>query len=358
MYKSFAFVTFIKRLRAHPGYRLADHNFIAEAEAYTAYCFASSSCLQRYRHASRVHAQQWNVYDSSIGLRQCKKLLCRGALCALLVQRLMCFQGQYGVRKVLHHVCCVISRRHFLVSKNAVETLFEEGRRLYGGQQYREAVKSWAQAALLQHAPSHAFLSSLLFEGRADVPKDEQRAFEFAGGGVALGCTHSKGALGRCLVNGADIAKDVERGLALAKESADAGSSFGQFVVGICCFKGNVVSIDKTEARKWFLFAAAQGHAVAQCSLGFMFENGQGVAQDYDEAIRWYHLSATQGYAQAQVRLGNMFRYGYGIAQNNAEAVRWYRLAATQGNSCGQIILGFMLEYGEGVVKNHAKTEE
>jgi hypothetical protein len=70
-------------------------------------------------------------------------LLCRGALCAVLVRRLMGFQGRYGVRNALHHACCVISRRHFLVSKNAAETLFEKGQRLYGEQRYREAAESW-----------------------------------------------------------------------------------------------------------------------------------------------------------------------------------------------------------------------
>jgi len=202
MYKSFVLHPFIERLRAHPGFSSADPELIAEAEAHPAYCLASRACLQRYRHASRAPAQQWNVYGSGIGLRQRRALLYRGAVCAVLVRRLMRFQGQYGARNALHHACCVISRRHFLVSKNAGETLFEEGQRLYGEQRYREAAKSWGQAALLQHAPSHAFASSLLYEGRGDVPKDEQRAFEFASCGAALGCAHSKGALGRCFVYG------------------------------------------------------------------------------------------------------------------------------------------------------------
>ena len=304
---------FIQRLRAHPGFASADRELIAEAEAHPAYCLASRACVQRweamlrYRHLSRAPAQQWNVYGSGIGLRQRRALLCRGAVCAVLVRRLMRFQGQYGVRNVLQHACCVISRRHFLVSKNAGETLFEEGQRLYGEQRYREAAESWGQAALLQHAPSHAFLSSLLFEGRAEVAKDNQRAFEFASGGAALGCAHSKGALGRCLVYGGGVAKDVGRGLALARESAAAGSSFGQFVVGKCYDAGWGVVQDKAEAVRWYRLAAAQGDAVAQCNLGFMFTTGRGVARDDAEAVRWFRLAAAQGHpcaATALVRLG------------------------------------------------------
>jgi hypothetical protein len=214
--------------------------------------------MLRYRHLSRAPAQQWNVYGSGIGLRQRRALLCRGALCAVLVSKLMRFQGRYGARNVLHHACCVISRRHFLVSKNAAETLFEKVQRLYWEQRYREAAESWEQAALLQHAPSHAFLSSLLIEGRAEVAKDEQRAFEFASGGAALGCAHSKGALGRCLAYGAGVAQDAGRGLALARESAASGSSFGQFVVGRCYDAGRGVAQDDAEAVRWYRLAAQQ----------------------------------------------------------------------------------------------------
>jgi hypothetical protein len=55
----------------------------------------------------------------------------------VLVRKLMRFQGVYRVRNVLHHACCVVSRRHFLVSKNAAETLFEEGQRLHTAIRFR-----------------------------------------------------------------------------------------------------------------------------------------------------------------------------------------------------------------------------
>ena len=215
MYKPFAPHHFIERLHAHPAFASADRAHIDEAVAHPAYCLASRVCVQHWEAAQlQARAQQWNVYGSGIGLRQRRTLLCRGSVCELLVRRLMCFQGelQCGVRNALHHACCIISRRHFLVSKNAAETLFQEGQRLYGEQRYSEAAKSWCQAALLLHAPSHAFASSLLYDGRADVAKDEQRAFEFAAAGAALGCAHSKGALGRCLFTAQVVLKTSTEG--------------------------------------------------------------------------------------------------------------------------------------------------
>jgi hypothetical protein len=114
------------------------------------------------------------------------------------------------------------------------ETLFQEGQRLCEQQRFSDAAKSWGQAALLQHAASHAFLSDMLIYGRPDVAKDEKRGFELAAAGAGMGCAHSKGMLGCCLVAGVGVAKDEVKGLALGRESAAAGSSFGQLVVGWC----------------------------------------------------------------------------------------------------------------------------
>ena len=45
--------------------------------------------------------------------------------------------------------------------------MYEQGR-------YSGAAKHWGQAALLQHGASHAFLSSMLIDGRPDVTVDEK----------------------------------------------------------------------------------------------------------------------------------------------------------------------------------------
>ena len=84
----------------------------------------------------------------------------------------------------------------------------------------------------------------MLIEGRPGVAKDVKRAFELAAAGAALGCAHSKGALGCCLVTGAGVAKDEARGLALGRESEAAGSCFGQHIVGWCYHNGLCVAQD------------------------------------------------------------------------------------------------------------------
>jgi TPR repeat protein len=331
---------FIAWFGSHPARDLAcpDVQFIAELLVHPLYCLASRSSVQRWevmfrcRAPSQAHAQQWHVYGIDVGPKQRSTLLARAALCELLVLRLMRFGGACRVRYPQQVATCVVSRRHFLGSKNLAEGLFQEGQRFWEQQRFRDAAKSWGQAALLKHAASHAFLSNMLFVGRPDVFKDEKRAFELAAAGAAMGCAHSNGALGRCLLHGAGVAADAGKGLALARESAAAGSCFGQFVVGWCHNhgRGPGVAQDYAEAVRLYRLAAAQGLAAAQISLGTMFYHGHGVAQDYAEAVRLYLLAAAQGDIGGQMNLGHMFQHGRGVAQDRTEAVRWYRLAAAQ----------------------------
>ena len=355
---------------AHPAFALVcpvNHGFLTELSAHAMYCLASTTSVKRWwamfnrRAPSHARALLWHTICMRIGLQQRRTLICRSALCALLVERLIRFRGKCGAKQPLHLAQCVISRHHFLGShKNHAERCFDEGQRLYGQQRFTEAATSWGQAALLNHGPSHAFLSSMLFEGRADVPKDCDRAFHMASAGADLGCAHSKGALGRCYVYGgrvesrfpAQFEKDVAKGLALGRQSAAAGSCFGQFVVGKCFEAGWNSARDDAQAVRLYSLAAEQGHAHAQNRLGSMFEEGRGVAQDDAEAVRLWRLAAAQGHAHAQFNLGSMFDDGRGVAQDHAEAVRLYRLAAAQGIADAYSCLGHMLENGQGVAKD------
>ncbi len=237
------------------------------------------------------------------------------------------------------------------------EIFFQEGLRLYGEQRFSEAAERWGRAALLQHAPSHAHLSSMLFEGRHDVPVDVMRAFKLAMDGAALGCAHSKGVVGRCYVLGAGVQPaNVAKGLALGRESQAAGSCFGQYCVAMCHGEGWGVGRNYVEAARLYRLAAAQGCALAQNDLAALYENGTGIGKDEAEAARLYSLAAGQGLATAQFNLGTMFESGEGVAQDDAEAVRLYRLAAAQGHAVARNNMGFMYEEGYGVAQDRAEA--
>jgi hypothetical protein len=302
---------FIVWFEAHPALSVAcpHRDFVGELTAHPLYCLASRISVQRWelmlrcRFPSRAHAQQWHVNDIVLGLKQRSTLLVRAAFSEVLARRLVGFRGACSGSHLLHHAKYIISRRHFIVSKGLAEDLFRKGQRLYEQQHYSDAAKSWGHAALLQHGASHAFLSDMLIYGRPAVPQDEMRAFELAAAGAAMGCVHSKGALGSCLVLGIGVVQDARKGLALARESAAAGSCFGQnnlgymlhYVSGI----SHGIAQDYAEALCLYRLAAAQGLAAAQSNLGYMYHMGQGIAPDRAEAIRWYRLAAAQGFAVA-----------------------------------------------------------
>ena len=221
---------FIVWFEAHPALSVAcpHQDFLDELTAHPVYCLASRISEQRWelmlhcRSPSRAHAQLCvrHVYDIDVGLKQRCTLLVRAAFSEALVRKLACFRGACSVGRLPHHAKCVISRRHFLVSKGLAEDLFREGQQFYEQERYSGAAKSWGQAALLQHGASHAFLSDMLINGRPAVPQDEKRAFELAAAGAAMGCTHSKGMLSRCYVVGNSVAQDVAKGRALQRAAA------------------------------------------------------------------------------------------------------------------------------------------
>ena len=365
---------FIPWLEAHPARSLAfsdggsDRAFVAELLAQPLYCRASRSSVQRWevmfrcRAPSQAHAQQWHVYGMDVGMKQRSTLLARAAFCELLVLRMMHFGGVCGVKYPLRHAACVVSRRHFLLSKDLAYGLFQEGQRLYEQQIFSDAVKSWAQAALVQHAASHAFLSNMLIHGfqsdrRPYFAEDVKRAFELAAAGTAMGCAHSKGMLGLCLVDGAGVSKDVGNGLALARESAAAGSRFGQLTVGWCYHRGLGVAQDGREARRWYRLAVAQGHAEAQYKLGLLFHNRDVPSRNADKkAARWFSHAAAQGHARSQYAFAECLEDGDGVAQDFAEAVRWWRLLAAQGDDYAQFRVGRL--FREGHSHGNAKDTE
>ncbi len=248
----------------------------------------------------------------------------------MLVLRLLSFQaGRLSRRRLLNLATRVLSRRHLLGSKNQTDCLFAEGQRLYGQRRFMKAANSWGQAALLQHGPSHAFLSDMLVDnpmeirnwsgyvplqglfGARDMHSSTNKlAFRLASAGALLGCAHSKGALARCYVSGIGVVESWNAAGLLAKESAETGSCFGQFAMGLQA----LIMHRYVEAAVWFYQAAEQGHATSQFNLGLMFLEGKGVPQDKTAATSWLEKASAQGHVEAQNALPKRQK-GAGVAK-------------------------------------------
>jgi hypothetical protein len=139
----------IVRLAAHPAFSLAGREFVAQLPAHFLYRLATRVSVQRWEavfrcRPSQAHAKQWHVIGIDIARQQRRALLCKAALFAVLVPRLLRFQGEYGVIYPLNLAQRIASRRHYLGSnKDEAEGVFEEGQRLYGEQRFSEAGERW-----------------------------------------------------------------------------------------------------------------------------------------------------------------------------------------------------------------------
>jgi hypothetical protein len=83
--------------------------------------------MLRCHTPSPAHAPHWHVTGIDVGLQQRRAVLCGGALLCVLVPRLLCVQGEYGVIYPLNLAQRIASRRHFLGSnKDEAEGEFQE----------------------------------------------------------------------------------------------------------------------------------------------------------------------------------------------------------------------------------------
>jgi len=312
--------------------------------------------LPRARHdiLSSLGCSGLCVYEVGLAGKERVRAMGGGGV-GLLVLRMTAAGGAFG-RDLKRMMMNVVRRVAAVHAAATPEAFFQRGQREYDDGLYASAAESWGRAADLKHAHAHALLSTILFEGRLNVPEDHKRAFELASAGSVMGCVHSRGALGRCYSGGYGVAEDHAKAVSLGRESAAAGSCMGQFVLGTCYSLGEGVAQDRAEAVRFWRLAAELGHATAQFNLGNMFCEGLGVAQDYAEAVRLYHLAWAQGLATAAGNLGHMTEHGRGVARDYAEAARFYRLSAEQGTANDQYNLGDLFEHGTGVVRDRAEA--
>lgn len=337
---------FIDWFKSHPArdFLCPEGDFVAELLAHPLYCLASRISVQRWGRMFRCHplqsshTQQWHVCSIDVGRRQRSSLLTRAAFCELLVLRMIPIPNRF--KKMPHLASCVVSRRHFLVSRD-LEALCQEGQRFYKQQLFENAARSWGQAALLQHAHSYALLSTMIIDDILGTPafkekrlleefselraalglmpsKRQKRAFLLAEAGAALGCAHSKGVLARCYVSGYGTGERTQKGHELALESASAGSCMGQFVLGQWFAWISRDERDRSVALVWYRLAAEQGHASAQLTLGTLLWTGSPeVFSDKTEAVAWWKRASDQGLDLATASLKSNSRFIRTLLQNH-----------------------------------------
>jgi TPR repeat protein len=406
----------------HPSFPYMGKKLEVYFNSFPVLILASQNSLQKTIRQTNhcVVSPNWFAITGQINREQHLNVLACGTMRSLLMQRMLTVKGIYFIRRKFNlFYIRILSRRHYLgLYPNHAEDLFKSGLLMCEQQNYSTAFQFWAQAALLHHGLSHAYVSNMLLGGRTNVPDNQDLAYDFALAGAKLGCQHSKGQLAYCTILYREPPKSYAEGKALekkvlvmAKESAMTGSKFGLSAMACCYDLGFAVTKDKNEAIKlyeqaaqkghdisqyemgynhlsdsegirWFQLAAEQGHLdsiymvgkidrnqrirlweiaaeaghlEAQHDLGCLLLKGKNITPDYEKAERLLRLATEKGHFRAQYQLSIMFRYGIGVVRDYTEAVRLFQDAITEF-SYSQYELGNMFREGLGVVRDYTEA--
>jgi TPR repeat protein len=366
----------------HPGFPYMG-NLESYINGFPVLILASQNSLQitigRTNHC--VVSPNWVAITGQINHDQYPSVIACGAMRSLLMYRMLTVNGKKIRRNFYPFFIRILSRRHYLGHyPNHAEDLFKSGLQMYWQQNYSTAFQIWAQAALLHHGLSHAYVSNMLLGGRTDMPINEDLAYDFALAGAKLGCQHSKGQLAYCtilhrkpLTSWAEEQVLKKKMLEMAKESAAKDSMFGLSAMACCYEWGYAIAEDKNEALKLYGLAAQKGHDMSQCEMGYKhIRDSEGIRwfqlaaeqghldsmhmlgkMDHKQRIRLWEIAAEAGHLEAQYDLGCLFLKGKTVAHDYEKAERLLRLAAEQEHYGAQYRLGIMFRDGLGVVRDY-----
>ncbi|KAI9281579.1 hypothetical protein BY458DRAFT_499016 [Sporodiniella umbellata] len=186
-------------------------------------------------------------------------------------------------------------------------------------------------------------LAYSFFEGSAEVPKDDGRAFRYAKDGSLSNDKYCQYIVGYLYLKGRGVEQDTEEALRWLNESAKQGFSVAleEQVAVYMNGQGNVKK-DYQKAYQCCTQPTAAHIPYCQVCLGDLYRNGWGVEQDYHKAFEFYKRGASTSqsdtpYPYAQHMIGEMFLHGEGVPKDLAVAKEWFQIASTQGYEPSQV---------------------
>lgn len=136
------------------------------------------------------------------------------------------------------------------------------------------------------------------------IPKDVDRALEYAMASAKAG--HPLGAyrVGAALRSGEGVEKDEERGLSIQAKAADglnnmSGDPYAMTSLGVMLFQGKILQENKKEAVRLYKAAADMGYAPAQFNFAMCAEVGHGMRKDPQAREAYLNKAASDDYPLA-----------------------------------------------------------
>lgn len=218
---------------------------------------------------------------------------------------------------------------------------FMYAKELMGERDQVEAVK-WYQLAANQGNANAQYNLAVIYDGvdgwkyptAKSVPKNLDKAKEWAAKAARQGVTRAQTLLGALLLKGGTTEKDHIEALSWLRNGAQQADPEAQVLIGDIYASGTGVAKDYPQAIAWYRKAVdSSSSKIAYGRLGGMYEKGLGVPQDKTQALQLYEKAADSMFdAPLHIKLARMYEEGIGTAKDGSKAVQHYGSAALTGD--------------------------
>lgn len=385
-------------------YRMAARQNHAGALNNLAYCYYSGNGVQRdYEKAADLYRQaaQQGLVQGQFGLARCYELGHGVEQDLKLAWEWYCRARDGGHARAAEAAarCEAAIRRH----AESPEGMFEQAEKLYGEENYEEAVALYTAAAKRGYAAAQHKLAACYYLG-SGVAKDDNAAIEWERKAADQGYVEAQETLGGWLVlkfrrpeegrkywelaykNGRGSAaaalalayrtgflgaEDLHTAIFWYRKAKELGCPDADEAIRECEAElkkreltDMLVRADKLfaenrfkEALELYRQAALNGSPEAEYKVARCYHYGNGIRSDFEEAVKWYRRSAEHGYAEAQCYLGHFYGLGMiGPRQDHATGFKWFAKAANQGHAAAMEQVGDYYYNGYGVSRDYSKA--
>lgn len=254
---------------------------------------------------------------------------------------------------------CVLPLAFAFITSSAHAGI-ETAREAYERKDYATALAEFHVLARRDNTEALAILSIMYLNGEG-VPRDAQKAIEYATKLIALGQDQGFSLLATIYLSPKSGVRDKEKGLQYLRAGAEKKEENALIHLADLMVAGHEVPQDFETAFQHYE-KAANRHAsiIAAHRLGIMYEYGIGRPVDEIKALKWYESVPKMSVRPVPFHVASMYVRQAAIKERSlrrssdlADAVALYRDAVKAGNGEAMHRLGRLYETGRGVPKDH-----
>ena len=200
------------------------------------------------------------------------------------------------------------------------------------------------ESAQLGFGPAQLALGEALLFGNIGLDRNEEQAWYWLNRALEHGLPLAKYYVGQIYYQGRVVPKDIQKAFQFALQAAEEGEPVAYRTVGFSYWNGDGIARNEREAIKWLKRAAESGDidAIAKLAVTYMY-GGDSIEADRSVAIKYLIQGSDGGDPWAQYNLGLAYLEGNGVDQDTKRAIELFSLSATAGDAFAMFDLGKVL---------------